>query len=140
MKSDCVVRVVVFGMWVGLAGCTNVAGDHARVITTEEALEAPELLQMATEYFSGAGYDCGEDSRSELRCRKDLRDLYIHQTHAVVEIFEDKEAGHHLLMTTRWDEGLIPGELISSEFENPDVAGFCRSLEALGQGVCQITE
>ncbi|HAD09297.1 MAG TPA: hypothetical protein DCF62_07450 [Porticoccaceae bacterium] len=137
----CCYLMVMLGV-MALSGCTNVAGEPPTTLTRTDGhvMETPALLEMALSYFSGAGYDCGEDSSSELRCRKDLRDLYIHQTHAVVEIFEDKEAGHHLLMTTRWDEGLIPGELISSEFENPDVAGFCRSLEASGQGVCQITE
>jgi len=54
-----------------LSGCTNVAGDHARVITVPEgkALSTGALLTVATDFFSAAGYDCGESSREALRCR-----------------------------------------------------------------------
>lgn len=133
--------LVLLGLGM-LCGCTNVAGDHARLIARHDGtlMETAVLVSRATAHFSEAGYDCGVDSRSELRCRKDLRDLYIHQTHAVVEVFQDGDAGNHLLVTTRWDEGLIPGEFISSQFDNRDVAEFCASLDESGQGICQILE
>lgn len=58
-------------------------------------------------------------------CAKALRDLYIHQTRAVVEIYPgDDEGSRYTLVTTRWDEGLIPGEFISSEFTNAESRRF----------------
>jgi len=68
---------------------------------------------------------------------KNLRDIYIHQTHAVVEIFPGDDGSNPLLVTTRWDEGLIPGEFISSEFSNPDVVAFCDYLVQAKLAVCR---
>ena len=122
------------------AGCTNVAGDRVRSLTSDAGTTAL-LMQYADTFFTAAGYDCqAEDRGAALRCGRELRDLFIHQTRAVVEIFEDKDADRYLLASTRWDEGLIPGEFISSKFENPDVATFCESLAASGKGKCQVEE
>lgn len=71
-------------------------------------------------------------------CAKALRDLYIHQTRAVVEIYPgDDEGSRYTLVTTRWDEGLIPGEFISSEFTNADVEAFCGYLREQQLGICR---
>ncbi len=122
------------------SSCTNVSGD---VIKTLEPLSDPPvnyvaLLSEANNFFSDAGYQCKLASDTEdFRCRKDLRDVYIHQTHAVVEIFPGDDGGNPLLVTTRWDEGLIPGEFISSEFSNPDVVAFCDYLVQAKLAVCR---
>lgn len=76
-----------------------------------------------------------------LRCSRELRDLIIHQTRTVVELFpEGNEGTGLLLISTRWDEGLIPGEFISSEFHNPDVVGLCSEMRDHALGVCQLQE
>ncbi|MDX1757084.1 MAG: hypothetical protein R3175_13565 [Marinobacter sp.] len=41
------------------------------------------------------------------------------------------------MATTRWDESLIPGEFIPSEFTNPDVEAFCAYLLEERLGVCR---
>ncbi len=95
-------------------------------------------MSTANAFFMEAGYQCDIGNGARLRCRKDLRDLYIHQTHAVVEIFQDDQPDSFVLVTTRWDEGMIPGELIDSDFRNEDVGLFCESLQARGLGSCEV--
>ena len=127
-----------------IAGCTNVAGDAVRTIypAAESALDSDTLFAVARNFFTDAGYQC--DSEREfpaLHCSKALRDLYVHQTHSVVQIFRDEgDSRTHTLVTTRWDEGLIPGEFISSEFTNPDVKAFCEHLKAQALGACQLLD
>ena len=127
-----------------VAGCTNVAGDAARTIypAAESALDTDTLFAVARSFFTDAGYQC--DSEREfpaLHCSKALRDLTVHQTHAVVQIFrDDDEVRSHTLVTTRWDEGLIPGEFISSEFTNPDVKAFCEYLKVQVLGECRLLD
>ena len=140
-----VYRVVLLSLWVMLAGCTNVAGDRIRVVTAPEGgtLPAEALMRTAVDFFTEAGYACSPEADSRLRCRKDIRDLYIHQTHAVVEVFPEGNSDgsdRYLLIATRWDEGMIPGEFISSEFANADVADFCAALQVSEQGVCRIED
>jgi len=123
-----------------VSGCTNVAGDVTRTLEPSSAdpLNRAALFSSANAFFTDAGYQCGSASDTEdFRCRKDLRDVYIHQTHAVVEIFPGDDGGNPLLVTTRWDEGLIPGEFISSQFSNPDVAAFCDYLALAKLAVCR---
>lgn len=122
------------------AGCTNVAADVTRSLEplSADPLNRAALFSSANAFFTDAGYQCKLASDTEdFRCRKDLRDIYIHQTHAVVEIFPGDDGGNPLLVTTRWDEGLIPGEFISSEFSNPDVAAFCDYLAQAKLAVCR---
>ncbi|MBR9872436.1 MAG: hypothetical protein GYB26_14975 [Gammaproteobacteria bacterium] len=124
-----------------MAGCTNIAKDAARTIhpASSSSLTTDTLFSVTSEFLSGKGYQC--DSRhdpSALRCTKELRDLYIHQTQAVVQIYPRDETYPHTLVTSRWDEGLIPGEFISSEFTNPDVKAFCEYLEAQALGSCRM--
>jgi len=129
---------------LAITGCTNVAGDAARTIypAAESALDTGTLFAVARNFFTDAGYQC--DSEREfpaLHCSKALRDLYVHQTHSVVQIFrDDDEVRSHTLVTTRWDEGLIPGEFISSEFTNPDVKAFCDYLKAQVLGECRLLD
>ncbi|MTT50908.1 hypothetical protein F1529_00285 [Alcanivorax sp. VBW004] len=122
------------------SGCTNVAGDVTRTLSpvSSAPLDRAALFSSANAFFTDAGYQCRSTSDTEdFRCRKDLRDIYIHQTHAVVEIFPGDDGGNPLLVTTRWDEGLIPGEFISSQFSNPDVAAFCDYLAQATLAVCR---
>jgi len=123
-----------------VSGCTNVAGDVTRTLEplSADPFNRAALFSRASEFFTDAGYQCRSASDTEdFRCRKDLRDIYIHQTHAVVEIFPGDDGGNPLLVTTRWDEGLIPGEFISSQFSNPDVAAFCDYLAQAELAVCR---
>ena len=123
-----------------VSGCTNVAGDVTRTLEplSADPLNRAALFSRASEFFTDAGYQCRSASDTEdFRCRKDLRDIYIHQTHAVVEIFPGDDEENPLLVTTRWDEGLIPGEFISSQFSNPDVAAFCDYLAQATLAVCR---
>ena len=123
-----------------VSGCTNVAGDVTRTLEplSADPLNRAALFSSANAFFTDAGYQCRSTSDTEnFRCRKDLRDIYIHQTHAVVEIFPGDDGGNPLLVTTRWDEGLIPGEFISSQFSNPDVAAFCDYLAQATLAVCR---
>lgn len=123
-----------------VSGCTNVAGDVTRTLEplSADPLNRAALFSRAGEFFTDAGYQCRSASDTEdFRCRKDLRDIYIHQTHAVVEIFPGDDEENPLLVTTRWDEGLIPGEFISSQFSNPDVAAFCDYLAQAKLAVCR---
>ncbi|WP_323751440.1 hypothetical protein [Marinobacter sp.] len=123
-----------------IAGCTNITSDAARTIhpAPSSSLTADTLFSVTSEFFSGKGYQC--DTRhhpNALRCAKELRDLYIHQTQSVVQIYlGDGEQWPHTLVTSRWDEGLIPGEFISSEFTNSDVKAFCEYLDAQALGSC----
>lgn len=123
------------------AGCTNIAGDAPRSIYPEQSSlsDADALFSIADDFFKNAGYQCRADQEvRSLRCSRALRDLYIHQTTAVVQVFpEDGGTGVYTLVTTRWDEGLIPGEFISSEFTNPDVKAFCEYLSEEALGYCQ---
>ncbi|SFM32677.1 hypothetical protein [Marinobacter zhejiangensis] len=123
------------------AGCTNVAGGMANDIIPppSSTLSSEVLFSVAGDYFSAEGYQCRAESEpAQLRCSKPLRELFIHQTRAVVQIIPGGgESGRYILATTRWDEGLIPGEFISSEFSNPDIGGFCDYLKNQGLGGCR---
>ncbi len=138
------LKALLFLPLLAISGCTNVAGDAVRTIypAAESALDSDTLFAVARSFFVDVGYQC--DSEREfpaLHCSKALRDLTVHQTHAVVQIFPDEgEARTHTLVTTRWDEGLIPGEFISSEFTNPDVKAFCEYLKAQALGDCRLLD
>lgn len=123
------------------AGCTNVAGDATRSVYPRlpSTAGADAMSSIARAFFTNAGYQCRADQVvKSIRCSRALRDLYIHQTTAVVQVFpEEGDAGVYTLVTTRWDEGLIPGEFISSEFTNPDVKAFCEYLREEALGDCQ---
>lgn len=128
-------------MSVLVSGCTNVASDITRNIERipPPPLEPSALFSTANGFFANAGYQCRvDDEYPILRCTKELRDLYVHQTTAVVEIFpgDEKEVGY-ILITERWDEGLIPGEFIAGNFRNDDVANFCGYLREEGLAVCR---
>lgn len=132
--------VLVISLLSFIAGCTNMAGDVARSIhpAPSSALDENTLFSVASEFFIGEGYECdATHDPSTLRCVKELRDLYIHQTQAVVQIYPGDKAHPHTLVTSRWDEGLIPGEFVSSEFTNSDVAAFCEYLQAQVLGRCR---
>ncbi|ENO12750.2 hypothetical protein J057_15170 [Marinobacter nanhaiticus D15-8W] len=124
-----------------LGGCTNVAGDVARIIELPSASPSGSkaLFSIASNFFVSAGYDCGAEVRpDQFRCSKNLRDLYIHQTKAVVEIYPaNDEDDSYTLVTNRWDEGLIPGELVSGTFSNADVEAFCQFLLEEEIGECR---
>ncbi|MAX32091.1 hypothetical protein SAMN05216571_1156 [Onishia taeanensis] len=130
-------------MSVLVSGCTNVASDVARYIepTASSHLKASALFSTASDYFTQVGYQCIADEASPiLKCTKELRDLYIHQTTAVVEIFPgDEKEAEYILVAERWDEGLIPGEFISGNFRNEDVANFCGYIQEKGLAVCRIS-
>ena len=136
-----VFKSLVIAGVLALSGCTNVIGDVPRSIhlSSSAGQEAGELLSVARDFFSGSGYQCHADEPADsLRCSRPLRDLYIHQTTAVVRIYSDDDATPEVtLVTTRWDEGLIPSEFISDEFHNPDVEAFCEYVKAQALGVCQ---
>lgn len=131
--------VVIFLLLI--VGCTNITSDVARTIhpAPSSSLQASKLFSAASGFFTEAGYQCNAyHDPSALRCAKELRDLYIHQTQAVVQIYPRDEAYPYTLVTSRWDEGLIPGEFISSEFTNPDVKAFCEYLQAQALGSCRM--
>jgi len=134
--------VLVIPLLSLISGCTNVAGDVARAIhpAPSSALDENTLFSVASEFFIGEGYLCdATPDPSTLRCAKELRDLYIHQTQAVVQIYPGDEVAYpHTLVTSRWDEGLIPGEFVSSEFTNSDVTAFCEYLQAQALGSCRL--
>lgn len=134
-------RVLTFLLLSLIAGCTNIAKDVSRTIhpMPSSALSTRSLLSVGSEFFAGEGYQCViRDDHSALCCTKELRDLYIHQTQAEVQIYPgDGTVYPHTLVTSRWDEGLIPGEFISSEFTNPDVKAFCEHLMAQSLGSCR---
>ena len=124
-----------------IAGCTNVSHDVGRTIHPAQSsvMNTNTLFSVTSEYFIGKGYQCDISRDPDaLHCSKELRDLYIHQTHAVVQVYPgDGEAHSHTLVTSRWDEGLIPGDFISGEFTNPDVKAFCEYLQAQAVGSCR---
>lgn len=123
-----------------LVGCTNVTGDTPRTISplTAESLSTERLFSVANTFFSDAGYACSNDAEAgQFRCTKELRDLYIHQTTAEVNIFPGEEGDKaHRIIASRWDEGLIPGELISNSYANDDVEAFCAYLTSKNLGLC----
>ena len=123
-----------------LVGCTNVAGDTPRTISPQEAenLNAERLFSIADTFFSEAGYACSTDAEADqFRCSRALRDLYIHQTTAEVNIYPGDEGGKaHRIIANRWDEGLIPSELISNTYANDDVEAFCAYLASEKLGFC----
>jgi len=142
MKAHSHVRALLLCLAVlpVLAGCTNVTGGVTRVVNavSSASLDSAALFSSARDFFTEAGYQCSANSDTEdFRCRKDLRDIYIHQTHAVVKIFPGNEKEGPLLVSNRWDEGLIPGEFISNTFSNPDVAAFCDYLAEAQLAVCR---
>ncbi|WP_136254278.1 hypothetical protein [Onishia niordana] len=128
-------------MSVLVSGCTNVASDITRNIEQipPPPLEPSALFSTASEFFAKAGYQCRiDDEYPILGCTKELRDLYVHQTTGVVEIFPgDEKEADYILVTERWDEGLIPGEFISGRFSNVDVERFCDYLREEGLAVCR---
>ena len=121
-------------------GCTNVTGDTPRTISSQEAenLSAVRLFSVADTFFSEAGYACSADADAgQFRCSRALRDLYIHQTTAEVNIYPvDEEDKTHRMIATRWDEGLIPSELIANTYANADVEAFCAYLASEKLGRC----
>lgn len=123
-----------------LSGCTNVTGDTPRTISPQpgEDLNAESLFSVADKFLSEAGYACSTDAEAEqFRCSRALRDLYIHQTTAEVNIYSaDEEGNTHRMIATRWDEGLIPGELISNTYANDDVESFCAYLASEKVALC----
>jgi len=134
-------RTVLFLLSLSvLSGCTNVTGDTPRTISPQEAenLTAERLFSVADTFFSEAGYACSADADAgQFRCSRALRDLYIHQTTAEVNIYPaDEEDRGHRVIATRWDEGLIPGELIANTYANDDVEAFCVYLAGEKIAVC----
>ena len=134
-------RTVLFLLSLSvLSGCTNVTGDTPRTISPQEAenLTAERLFSVADTFFSEAGYACSADADAgQFRCSRALRDLYIHQTTAEVKIYPaDEEDRGHRVIATRWDEGLIPGELIANAYANDDVEAFCAYLVGEKIAVC----
>jgi hypothetical protein len=123
-----------------LVGCTNVTGDTPRTIfpQTGESLSTERLFSVANTFFSDAGYACSTDSEAgQFRCSRAIRDLYIHQTAAEVNIYPGDEGGKaHRIIANRWDEGLIPGELISNTYANDDIEAFCAYLASEKLGFC----
>lgn len=123
-----------------LVGCTNVTGDTPRTISSQEAenLSAVRLFSVADTFFSEAGYACSADADAgQFRCSRALRDLYIHQTTAEVNIYPGDEGNKaHRIIATRWDEGLIPSELISNTYANNDVEAFCAYLASAKVALC----
>lgn len=123
-----------------LVGCTNVTGDTPRTISpqTGESLSTERLFSVANTFFSEAGYACNTDAEAgQFRCYRELRDLYIHQTTAEVKIYPgDEEDKTHRMIATRWDEGLVPGELISNTYANDDVDAFCVYLAGEKIALC----
>ena len=123
-----------------LVGCTNVIGDSPRTISRQDggSLSTERLFSVAETFFSEVGYACSSDAEAgQFRCSRELRDLYIHQTTAEVSIYPgDEEDKTHRMIATRWDEGLIPGELISSAYANDDVEAFCAYLVSEKIALC----
>ena len=121
-------------------GCTNVTGDTPRTISSlqDERLSTEHLFATADTFFSDAGYTCTTDAEAgQFRCSRALRDLYIHQTTAEVNIYPGDEGGKaHRIIANRWDEGLIPSELISNTYANDDVEAFCAYLASEKLGFC----
>lgn len=124
-----------------LVGCTNVTGDTPRTISplTGESLSTERLFSVAETFFSEVGYACSSDAEAgQFRCSRELRDLYIHQTTAEVNIYSgDEEDKTHRMIATRWDEGLVPGELISNTYANDDVEAFCAYLASEKLALCR---
>jgi len=124
-----------------LIGCTNVTGDTPRTISpqTGESLSTERLFSVANIFFSEAGYACSADAEAgQFRCSRALRNLYIHQTTAEVNIYPgDAEDKTHRMIANRWDEGLIPGELISNTYANDDVEAFCAYLASEKLALCR---
>ena len=134
-------RTVLFLLSLSvLSGCTNVTGDTPRTISSQhqEPLNTERLFAAAETFFSEAGYRCSSDAGAgQFRCSRALRDLYIHQTTAEVNIYPaDEEDRGHRVIATRWDEGLIPGELIANTYANDDVEAFCAYLASEKLGRC----
>ena len=121
-------------------GCTNVTGDTPRTISSlpDDRLSTEHLFATADTFFSDAGYTCSIDVEAgQFRCSRALRDLYIHQTTAEVNIYPGDEGNKaHRIIATRWDEGLIPSELISNTYANDDVEAFCAYLASEKLGFC----
>ncbi len=134
-------RTVLFLLSLSvLSGCTNVTGDTPRTISSQhqEPLNTERLFAAAEIFFSEAGYRCSSDAGAgQFRCSRALRDLYIHQTTAEVNIYPaDEEGRGHRVIATRWDEGLIPSELIANTYANDDVEAFCAYLASEKLGRC----
>ena len=125
---------------VVVTGCTNVTGDAPRIISSlsDERLRTDHLFATADTFFSEAGYACRTDAEAgQFRCSRALRDLYIHQTTAEVNIYPGDEGGKaHRIIANRWDEGVIPSELISNTYANDDVEAFCAYLASETIGLC----
>jgi hypothetical protein len=138
MRKAAFIALSIFPLVI--AGCTNVTGDAPRTISPQagESLNAERLFSVADTFFSEAGYACSTDAEAgQFRCSRALRDLYIHQTTAEVNIFPGDEGGKaHRIIANRWDEGLIPGELISNTYANDDVEAFCAYLASEKLGFC----
>ena len=121
-------------------GCTNVTGDTPRTISSlpDDPLSTEHLFATADTFFSEAGYACRTDAEAgQFRCSRALRDLYIHQTTAEVNIYPGDEGSKaHKIIANRWDEGLIPSELISNTYANDDVEAFCAYLASEKLGFC----
>lgn len=138
MRKAAFIALSIFSLVI--AGCTNVTGDVPRTISPQEAenLNAERLFSVADTFFSEAGYACSADADAgQFRCSRALRDLYIHQTTAEVNIYPGDEGDKaHRIIATRWDEGLIPSELISSTYANDDVEAFCAYLASAKVALC----
>ena len=121
-------------------GCTNVTGDTPRTISSlpDDRLSTEHLFATADTFFSDAGYTCSIDVEAgQFRCSRALLDLYIHQTAAEVNIYPGDEGSKaHKIIANRWDEGLIPSELISNTYANDDVEAFCAYLASEKLGFC----
>ncbi|WKT60054.1 hypothetical protein Q2E61_14245 [Microbulbifer thermotolerans] len=135
------LKTLLFLSLALVAGCTNVTSDAARSVypVTGSSLNTKALFSAASEFFGERSYRCDHEREGGiLRCYRKLRDLYIHQTRAEVMVLPDDEVHVHTLYANRWDEGLIPGELISKEYTNPDVLAFCEHLKAQALGECRL--
>ena len=138
MRKAAFIALSIFPLVI--AGCTNVTGDAPRTISPQagENLNAERFFTVADRFFSEAGYACTIDAEAgQFHCSRALRDLYIHQTTAEVNIYPGDEGGKaHRIIANRWDEGLIPSELISNTYANDDVEAFCAYLASEQLGFC----
>ena len=121
-------------MIVMLTACTNATSDKPLRITLKEdsKLKYEDVAKLASKYLSKSGYKCEivPYYNHELECKKILNKWPLHNRYAKIKLQRpNKIHPYYRLIATRWDEGIIPNELLADSYVNDDIHKFCLMIK-----------
>lgn len=134
-------KILLLLFMAALTGCTNSVSDEAKYLHPNEkdGYSTVRVFDLAREFITNKDYQCEpSSSASYLQCSRYTREWDIHTTQVIIKIVRDYDDGSSvLIVASRWDEGLIPGEFISNTFHSEDLADLCQYFENENIAVCK---